>query len=205
MQWKVPYLQLEDHVRLKFLHILDSDRPLKLAFRKWEIHEYPILPTTKVHSWTIKTAAHTDAPKYVILAFQTNRKLLLKTTMANFDLCKLYNVKLYLNSIYYPYDNLLGNKQLMYKMFLDFAGSYSNSPVNSEHGNEIDYTTFTKDTPILVIDCSHQPSTLKGSIDVRLEFEFESDVPASTSAYCILVSDNIIEYTPLTSMVREVQ
>ncbi|XP_039295008.1 uncharacterized protein LOC120353851 [Nilaparvata lugens] len=203
--WKMPYIELENHRRLKFLKILDADRPLKLAFRKWEIHEYPVLPLSKEHSWTIRTTSIADIPKYVILAFQTNRKLIMKANMAKFDFCQLHNVKLYLNSQYYPYDHFLGSKELMYKTFLDFAVSYYNLPVNAEYGNAVDFNTFKSETPIFVIDCSHQSDHLKVSTDVRVEIEFEKAVPNLTTAYCILVSDTLIEYKPLTSLVREVQ
>lgn len=203
--WKVPYLQLEDHVRLKFLQILDADRPLRISFRNWEIHEYPILPKSKQHSWTIKTASATDVPRFVILAFQTNRKNSISKTMAKYDLCKLYNVKLFLNSDYLPYDSLLGNEMLMYKMFLEFASSYYNLPINMEYGHEIDFTTFKNDTPIIVLDCSHQSEHLKVSTDIRLDFEFSNEIPDHTTAYCILISDKQFEYQPLTSLVKEVQ
>lgn len=203
--WKIPYIQLETHVRLKFLRILDTDRPLKIAFRKWETHEYPLLPRTKVHSWTIKTAAHSDIPKYVILAFQTNRKLLASADMSKFDFCDFHNLRVFINNHYYPYDSLQGRRELMYKFFIDFAGSYHNLPLNLENGNEISYDTYKKDTPIIVIDCSHQSEHLKLSADIRLEIEFDKEVPDSTSAFCILVSDNLVEYKPLTSIVREIQ
>jgi hypothetical protein len=125
--------------------------------------------------------------------------------MSDFDLCDLHNIKLYLNSNYYPYDNLLGSKELMYRMFCDFAPSYYNLPLNIEHDSEIDFGTFTKTTPIIVIDCSHQSEHLKTSTDIRVEFEFSTAVAAQTTAYCLIVSDSLLEYTPLTSMVREVQ
>ena len=90
-------------------------------------------------------------------------------------------------------------------MFLDFAPSYYNHSINSELGTEIDFKTFCESTPLIVVDCSHQPSHLKSSTDVRIEMEFNSAVPANTSAYCVLISDRVMEYTPLTSMVKEVQ
>ena len=205
IQWKVPYLQLDDAIRLRFLKMLDSDRPLKLAFRRWQIHEFPNLTESRTNSWAIRTAAAHDVPKYMILGFQTNRKNNFTKSAYEFDLCDIYNVKLYLNSVYFPYDNILGNKRILYKMFLDFAPSYYNTPINTEYGHEIDFKNFCEKTPLIVIDCSLQLEQLKASCDIRLDLEFSKDVPKGTSAYCILISDSIVEYKPLTSIVREVQ
>ena len=205
IQWRVPYIHVEDHLKLKFLKMLDSDRPLKLAFRKWELHELPHMPSSKVHSWSIKTAARGDTPRYVILTFQTDRKNNFKKSMAEFDLCDLHNIKVFLNSEYFPYDNLLGNKEIMYRWFLDFAPSYYNKGIIAEHGHDIYFDNFCGNAPILVIDTSHQNERLKSSTDIRLDLEFNKEVPANTSAYCFLISDCLIEYRPLTSIVREVQ
>jgi len=205
LQWRIPYITLEDHVRLKFLRLLDADTPLKLSFRHWEISELPNLQNSTVHSWAVKTASHLDTPKYVVLAFQTDRKNKINKSISEFDSCNLQNAKVYLNSDYFPYENLLGKQELMYRMFLDFPSAYYNHSINTELGTEIDFDTFCTKTPLIVIDCSHQSSHLKSSTDIRIDMEFKEAVPPNTSAYCILISDRIMEYTPLTSMVKEVQ
>ena len=52
--------------------------------------------------------------------------------------------------------------------------------------------------PLCVIDCSKQNDNLKtGSVDVRLEIETTDNIPAQTAAYCLLIFDNVIQYSPL--------
>lgn len=203
--WKVPYIHVDDHLRLKFLKIVDQDRPLKIAFRKWDIHEYPQLPNSVSTIWTIKTASKADTPRFVILAFQTNRKNVMGKSMSKFDMCKLHDVKLFLNSEYLPYDRINGNKQILYKMFIEFAPSYYNLGLHTDYGTVVDYKTFTDNCPIIVLDCSHQADHLTSSTDIRLEMEFTENVPNLTTAYCILISDTLVEYKPLSALVREVQ
>lgn len=57
-------------------------------------------------------------------------------------------------------------------------------------------------SPIFVFDCSRQNESLKtSSVDVKIEFETEANVAASTTAYCLIIHDNIIQYNPLTSII----
>jgi len=65
-----------------------------------------VLSSTTKHSWTIKTSTQLEKPRYVIFTLQTNRKNNMITHKIYFDNCKLTNVKLYLNSEFFPYDDL---------------------------------------------------------------------------------------------------
>ena len=64
---------------------------------------------------------------------------------------------------------------------------------------------FKDIAPIVVIDCSKQNESVKSStVDIRVEFEFEKNVPDNTTAYCLILHDTIVTYTPLTGMVKRV-
>ena len=45
--WRIPYVKVEDEMKLSLLKITDSDRPVKLTFRRWQLHEHPSLPSSK--------------------------------------------------------------------------------------------------------------------------------------------------------------
>lgn len=68
------------------------------------------------------------------------------------------------------------------------------------------FEEFRTIAPIIVIDCSNQNETLKKSIiDVRIQFQTRENIPANTSAYCLIVHDNIVSYNPYSNIVnREV-
>jgi hypothetical protein len=201
LYWRVPHITVSDTLRLKFLRKVESDSPVHLPFRSWELHEYPTLPQTTRQSWTIKTSSQLEKPRFVILAFQTGRKNDLKKDMSLFDGCELMNVKLYLNSQYFPYDNIHGDQSIFYEMFSRFQNSYyghsnTNSVVNLE--------TFKTKTPLYVIDCSRQNDSIKsGPVDVRLEFEAKNNFPDKTTAYCLLLHDSHLVYTMLTGSVKK--
>jgi hypothetical protein len=199
--WRVPHVNVEDRYKLKLLKMVEKDTRIDMPFRSWELHEYPSLPITQTHSWTIKTSNQLERPRYAILAFQTDRKNNLKKNMSSFDHCDLQNIKLYLNSQYFPYDNIHGDMTLFYEMFFRFQNSYygrSCSPI-------MDIDKFKSECPLYVIDCSKQNDLLKiGAVDVRLEFQLKSNVPANTTAYCLLLHDCHMTYSLLTGSVSKV-
>ena len=64
-------------------------------------------------------------------------------------------------------------------------------------------TKFLKQAPIIVIDNSKQNDSATAlSVDVRIKLE-SSDNFTGVTAYCLLIHDRIIEYSPLTREVRK--
>ena len=52
------------------------------------------------------------------------------------------------------------------------------------------------------IDCSRQNKFVKsGTMDIRLEFEFKKNVSANTIAYCLIIHDSVIEYSPMSNVI----
>ena len=143
-----------------------------------------------------------EKPRYVVVGFQTARKDDINKISSQFDFCGLENIKLYLNSKYYPYDNLNGNKTLLYDQFTNFQSSYY---AGSDNQPCLNKETFLQKIPLFVIDCSKQVETLKtGSLDVRIEIQTSSDIPANTTAYCLIIHDALVQYTPLSGVVRKI-
>jgi len=49
------------------LRTLESGQYLSMAFRSWDLYEFPLLQSTTKHSWA-KTATQLEKPRYVIFA-----------------------------------------------------------------------------------------------------------------------------------------
>ena len=83
-------------------------------------------------------------------------------------------------------------------MYAKFGQSYYG------HGEPLlNAIEFLQYAPITVIDCSRQNESLKSAtVDVRIDFECKENVPANTSAVCLIIHDRIVEYSPLTNVVR---
>src|SRR5204862_2650840 len=143
-----------------------------------------------------------EKPRFVIVGLQTNRKDQSGKNSSHFDLCSLNNIKLYLNGTYYPYDPLNGKKTLLYDYYSKFQSSYYSG---SDDQPCLSKTDFIEKIPIFVCDCSKQSESVKsGSIDVRIEIETSDAIPANTAAYCLIISEALVYYSPLSGTVKKV-
>jgi len=200
--WKMPYVKIDDEIKLSLLKLVEKDQPLRIAFRRWQIHEYPVLPETTSQTWTVKTLSVIEKPRYVIVGFQTDRRDQSSKNASHFDFCNLTNIKLYLNGVYYPYDPMNGKQALFYDYYVKFQSSYY---TGSDDQPCLSKKDFKEKMPLFVCDCSKQNESVKsGTIDVRLEIETSSAIPANTAAYCLIISDALVYYSPLSGTVKKV-
>jgi hypothetical protein len=206
IQWRVPYVFPSDEEKLSLLKVIEKNQSIYMNFRTWELYEYPLLPQSSRQTWNVKTTTQLEKPRYVVLAFQTDRINNIKKNASEFDICSISDVKLYLNSECYPYDdmNLDPSKNqlaLLYEMYVKFQENYyfkRGEPLFS-------YEEFVKYAPLVVIDCTRQNESIKsGPVDIRLEFETKTPIPDKTTAYCLILHDRLIEYNPMTSVVKKI-
>ena len=124
-----------------------------------------------------------------------------------FDDCNLNNVKLYLNSAFYPYDDLnldFGKKRyaVPFDMYAHFRRAYYGIDCFETLLNVL---SFVEKGPFVVIDCSRQNKSVKSAtVNVRIEFDCKENVPANTTAYCLIIHDRVAQYNPLTNVVRKI-
>ncbi|XP_020297375.1 uncharacterized protein LOC109861931 [Pseudomyrmex gracilis] len=207
VQWRMPHVVLNDVTKLSLLQTLESGRYLTISFRSWDLYEFPLLQSTTKHSWAVKTATQLEKPRYVIFALQTARRNDMSADVTRFDHCQLTNVKLYLNSEFYPYDDLhldfdRNKYAVLYDMYTNFRKTYYGC------GVVVPFLTiynFLQCGPLVVFDCSRQNEAVKSAIvDVRIEFDCKENIPANTTAYCLSLHDRVVEYNLLTNVVRKI-
>ena len=204
VQFRLPFVQVDDVARLNFLKIIEKDEALPLVFRSWDLYQYPELPKSTSHTWTIKTSTQLEKPRYVIVFFQTDRSHNKLKDASLYDHCNLRDVKLKLNNESYPYENLnqdfsKNDYSLFYHAYCEFSRVYSGdlSPF-------LNLKTYKSHSPLFIIDCSRQKEKLPfGPVDVRLEFESTDPFPAKTTANCIIIHDTAFEYSPLRGLVKK--
>ncbi|XP_025191837.1 uncharacterized protein LOC112592074 [Melanaphis sacchari] len=203
--WRMPIVKVSDREKIQLLKVVNRQKALKCAFRSWELCEYPFLPQNTSHSWKVKTSNKLEKPRYAIIGFQTDRKNSMSKAMSYFDHCKIKNLKVYLNSEVFPYEDFQSdftkNKMAtLYRAYAEFQKSY--------YGREnvtplLTRSDFKKLSPIIVVDMSRQNDNVKTStVDLRIEIDTEEAFPASTSAYCLILHDQIITYNPFNGEVR---
>ncbi|KYN09368.1 hypothetical protein ALC57_18526 [Trachymyrmex cornetzi] len=65
--------------------------------------------------------------------------------------------------------------------------------------------SFVEKGPFAVIDCSRQNvSVMSTTVDVCIEFDCKKNVPVNTTAYYFIIHDRVIEYCPLSNVVRKI-
>ncbi|KAJ8913082.1 hypothetical protein NQ315_006583 [Exocentrus adspersus] len=206
LYWRVPHVSVAIAQQLQLTKILDKNVEILLPFRSWELVEYSSMPETTRHTWPVKTTTKLETPRHIVVAFQTDKKSKVTSNMSTFDNCNLTNIRIFLNSERYPYNDLFldfNNEKYatLYEMFSNFRASYY------ESGNEpiFNSTEFKDISPVAHIDCSRQKETVQqGSVVLRIELETAKNTPKDTTAYCLILYDRVFRYSPLTKIVRQV-
>lgn len=207
VQWKIPHVTLSDHVKLNMLRSIERHEKIPLAYRSWDLYEMPAVPQSTRNNWTVKTTTQVTKPRYVVVAFQTNRNYVASEDPRIFDHCNITNIRLYLNNERYPYDDMnlgynKGDSAEIYMMLNNIQNKYYNGtqPLNS-----VSSIGKLREGSVIIypFDCSRSDDGVysNGMVDIRIEMESSENIPADTTAYCLIVHDNIIHYTPATGIV----
>lgn len=204
--WCVPHVtpSLTEQVRINTIIAQGMDLPIK--FRSWELVEYPSVPETTRHTWSVKTSNKVETPRHVLVAFQDSKRGTLTKDMSTFDHCTLRNIKVFLNTERFPYTDLnidftTNNYAKLYEMYSNFRESYyhlkHNEPILSP-------VQFANTAPIVHIDCSRQREILQpGAILLRIEWETKDAMKSGVSAYALILHEKEFSYNPLTKIVQQ--
>ena len=201
ISWKMPHLEINEMLKLKIMKILESGRSIQMAFRSHEYYENPSVVGHTSFNWVVKTSV--EKPIFVVVGFQTNRRENKALDPSFFDTCKVRNVRLFLNSQQFPYENFevnfdQDNYSVLYRAFLNFRKKY----LNTDSASTINFNYYATHCPLVVFNTSHTDPVIKSTpIDIRLEFEFHSTVPKDTNICLLIIQDTVVNYQPLTGTV----
>ncbi|RLU15209.1 hypothetical protein DMN91_012203, partial [Ooceraea biroi] len=132
-------------------------------------------PKIDLHK-AVKAATQLEKPRYVIFALQTGRRNVGTKDASLFDECDLSNVKLFLNSEFYSYDDMhldftKNRYAVLYDMYTRFRRTYY-ALDRDDDGAMLTMRKFLHCGPFVVIDCSRQNEAVKSAtVDVRIEFD----------------------------------
>lgn len=205
IELRIKHIYPSDEVKEKLLKFISTNRPIMKWFRKWELHELPALtPSARREIWSVKISTKVERPRYVIVFFQTEKRDKIQSDPTTFDHIYIQSIRLSLNGDYYPNERTqldFDNNHFTEAHFnySEFQPSYTK---NTQKRILLDYLAF-KNRALFVIDCSKQEETMKsGSVDVKLDIEANNGFPENTKAYCIIIHDVLMEYSPLTEVLK---
>src|SRR5436190_778831 len=130
IQWFIPHILASDSEKLTIQNAVANSKSFNISFRSYELHMMPSYPTSRTkHTWSVKTTNQLEKPRYVMFGFQTERDNAARKRCDEFDHCNLKNIKVFLNSEYYPYSDLNLNFEKKdiakaYEMFVRFQSRY---------------------------------------------------------------------------------
>jgi hypothetical protein len=187
--WMMPQIIPNDFAKLKLYKQIESKIELPIAFRQRQMDKISLPTDATTFSWRLLTT--TIRPRYIVVAFQTDKDNNQDKNPSTFNHCNLFNIRAVLNSENYPGGtdlnlNFTTNKyakayQMMENFKQDFYGESSVC---------IDPIEYKTSYPLFVIDCSRQSERLKqGVIDIKLEMQFSVGVPANTMCFALVISD----------------
>jgi hypothetical protein len=206
MTWLLPSVGVADKARISLLNIINKDLPITIPFRSWDYHENPLLPQTTEFTWTITSVSQSERPRFVIVGFQTAKKNSYAAHSDQFDHVNVTNIKLFLNSEVFPYTNMNFNfgehkYAYAYQMFCNFQKSYYSREWPTPCMKP---SVFRSNYPVFVIDCSKQNERIKiSTTDIRLEVQTAEAIAANTACYCLILHEKLVEYTPLSNLVKK--
>lgn len=204
IELKVIHIFPNDDIKLKLLQAVKRDAPIIVPFMKWELHELPALKAGATREiWAVKTTSSVESPRFVIVGFQTDRNANPKNDPTAFDHINISNIRLTLNSEYWPNERMdldFATSDFMqaFKNYTAFYQSYS----GEARPSLLDYVAFKTHT-LFVIDCSRREESIKSStVDIKVDIEAKVGFPDKTKAFCLIIHDCVMEYLPLSEIVR---
>ena len=207
--WKLPFLQPSDDQRLRLMNIINKNVTIPMAFRSWEMFQYPSIPSNSNQlNWQIKISTNLERPRMVLFALQTDKIDNAKANASHFDHANIKEVKLQLNNETIPYSNYNTEftKNKFDQVFNDFTRFKKAYYDGFSEESAISMSDFKTKFPIFVIDCSNFQDVLNlaTTVDIRLFVETTSgNFPANTNAYCLILSDRMLNYSPLEGIVKK--
>ena len=150
-------------------------------------------------TWRLSVKSSPEKPRYIMVAFQTDRVGNQDKNASLFDHCNLTNMYIMLNSTRYPavdynvnftknqFSRLYGDASVFRDKYFSMDSLVSNPGIHPG-----DYKTLF---PIFVFNVSKQSEQLKNSVtDIQIKAQFAENVPASTEAYAVVISDRMLKF-----------
>ncbi|XP_026821241.1 uncharacterized protein LOC113559695 [Rhopalosiphum maidis] len=201
-------------INLKDLASIDMNAVKQ--FKNNEIVDAPKLKDVKINItkilWRMPIVKVSDREKIRLLKVINNQKPL-TCAFRSWELCEYpflpqntsHSWKVYLSSEVFPYEDFQSdftkNKMAtLYHAYTEFQKSYYGYNDVTPLLNRSDFKNLS---PIIVVDMIRQNDNVKMStVDLRIELEVDEAFSSATSAYCLILHDQIITYNPFNGEVR---
>ena len=202
ISWFMPHVTPADKDKMELYKIIERKEKVPVGYRMIQCDSATIPHNSTSFSWRLSVKSSPQVPRFIIVAFQTDKSNKQKQNPSVFDRVNVKNVNniyVMLNSMRYPtadYNISFDKQQFsgVYGDTADFRSKFFNMDelVSSPNINPSDYKTLY---PLFLFDVSKQSEKLKYSTtDIQVKMHFSAPIPANTQAYAVIISDRLINF-----------
>ena len=197
IRWFMPHVIPSDAYRLQLDKIIEKKEKIPVGYRMLQCDNTSITGTE--FTWRLGVKSSPDIPRFIIVGFQIERNNNQEQNPARFDNCNIGNIYVTLNAKRYPdtdYDINFNENRFcrIYEDSSTFRKKFYNMDelVSNHNINPVDYKNLY---PIFVFDVTKQSEKLKTAVsDIHVKMRFNTNVPADTMAYAVIISDRLFHF-----------
>lgn len=204
--WNVPHITPSLTKQNEINKLILGNTDINIKYREWSYESNSNIPVNNIeYTWRVSTLMR--RPRYIIIAFSSNRDNVINKDNSKFDFNDVQNITVFLNTQRYPQEDMMlhvnnNSYSAAYTNYKNFKRSYfSNYLLNN---SIVDKIEFKNDYPIFITDCLYQNETIKEqSIDIKVELKFRTGLPRNTIAHCWIIHDSNFAYNPYSNLTRK--
>ena len=190
----MPHVLPNDQEKLALYKTIESNSSLPIGYRMVQCDSISVLQTRNF-TWRLSVKSAPEKPRWIIVAFQTDKSGDQHHNPSIFYHCNLTNMFVILNSRRYPetdYDDTNFTQQKFSRVCGD-AAAFQTKFYNVEElisSPNITPAYYKELFPMFVFDVSKQSEKLKNSVtDIQIKAQFSANVAANTEAFAVVISD----------------
>jgi len=194
VSWYIPHVSPNLQEKLTLYKTIESKSSLPVGYRMIQCESIPVTQTRNF-TWRLSGNSHVEKPRWIIVAFQTDKSGNQQHNPSIFDHCHLTNMFVMLNSRRYPeidYDDTNFAQQKFSRVYGD-AAAFRTKFYNVEElisSPNITLEGYKELFPMFVFDVTKQSEKLKNSVtDVQIKAQFSANVPENTEAFAVVITD----------------
>ena len=198
IRWMMPRVTPSDVVRYELAKQIKAETILNVGFRMRQSITTTV-PVSNQFTWRLGVRSSPEQPRFIFLAFQTDRAENQEKNFATYDHCSLTSAYVLLNNDRYPCNDFesdfaKNHYDFLYHEFSSFIQKFYK--VDKMITNTmVDPLCYQALFPIVMFDVSRQSERLKSGVtDVTLQCKFKQNVPAKTVAHVVMISDRKLRF-----------
>ena len=198
IRWMLPRVSPSDVARYELLKQIKAETILNVGFRMRQCISTSV-PDSTQFTWRLGVRSSPEQPRYIFLAFQTDRAENQEKNFATYDHCNLTSAHALLNNDRYPCNDFTtdfakNHYDFLYHEFSSFIQKFYK--VDKLVTNTmVDPLTYKSLYPIVMFDVSRQSERLKSQVtDITLRINFSANPTAKTVAHVIMISDRKLRF-----------